>query len=133
MALVPGVSTMWISRSISTGAAMVSTEAVDEHVWPLLGSVHQHVHARGGRRGALLQHPLADQRVDEGALAGIELADHDQQEQLVEAADRLGQRVLIGGLGPGARQRALQAAEALALVGEQRVVIRGEDARQSCS
>ena len=30
MALVPGVSTMWISRSISTGAAIVSTEAVDD-------------------------------------------------------------------------------------------------------
>ena len=42
---------------------------------------------------------LAGQRVDEGALAGVELADDDEQEQLVELLDRALERrhVLVAG------------------------------------
>ena len=50
-------------------------------------------HARGGRRNALGQHLLAEQGIDQRGLAGVELADDDQQEQLVELQDRLLERV----------------------------------------
>ena len=37
----------------------------------------------------------AEQRVDEGALAGVELADDDEQEELVELLDRAVERGLV--------------------------------------
>ena len=47
----------------------------------------------------LEQQPLAEQGVDEGALAGVEFADDDQQEEVVELRDRRGERapVSVGG------------------------------------
>ena len=50
---------------------------------------------------------LAEQRVDERALARVELADHDQQEQLVELPDRAAERLASS---PGASRRASTAA-----------------------
>ena len=62
-ALVPGVSTM------------------------LMSSIAHRRDLRGRRRDPLLHPPLAGERVDERALAGVELADDDEQEQLVELFD----------------------------------------------
>jgi hypothetical protein len=50
-------------------------------------AVFEDVNPRGGRRHPFLQRRLADQRVDKGALAGVELADNYEEEQLVELAD----------------------------------------------
>ena len=104
MALVPGVSTMRISRSSSTG------RLDDEQVGladGLLGKVAvlEHGNDGGRRRHALLHQRLADQRVDERALAGVELADHDEQEQLVELGDGLIEGLLLIVGGVDARQR----------------------------
>jgi hypothetical protein len=68
----------------------------------------------GGRRNPFLEDGLAHQCVDEGALAGVELADDDHEEELVELADRCGERGLIirGGakLGERVAQRREQVA-----------------------
>ncbi len=76
-------------------------------------AVLQHVNRRRRRRHAFLQDRLADERVDERALAGVELADDDQQEELVELADRRGQRRLVGGIRAETRQRVAQFSEEL--------------------
>jgi hypothetical protein len=47
-------------------------------------SVPQLGDPRRGRGGALLQHAVADERVDHCALAGVELADDYEEEHLVE-------------------------------------------------
>jgi hypothetical protein len=59
---------------------------------------------------------LPGQRVDERALAGVELADHHEQKELVELTDRRGQRRLILGAGAEARQRVTQLREQLPAV-----------------
>ena len=58
------------------------------------------VDLRGRRRDALGQHLPSEEGVDEGALAGIELADHHEQEELIELVDRVRERptVVVGGL-----------------------------------
>ena len=48
--------------------------------------------------------PAADDRVDERALAGVEFADDDEQEQLVELLDRLLERPLLVGGGVEAHE-----------------------------
>ena len=55
------------------------------------------MNAVGGRRHAFLKNGLADERVDERALAGIEFSDHDEEEELVQLPDRKGQRGLVSG------------------------------------
>jgi hypothetical protein len=47
---------------------------------------------RCGRGDTLGQHLAAEQGVDECALAGVELPDHYQQEELVELGDRVCER-----------------------------------------
>ncbi len=47
----------------------------------------EQVDASGGGRDSLLQNRLAQQRVDKGTLARIELTDDDQQEQLIKLGD----------------------------------------------
>ncbi len=63
----------------------------------LLGlvAVLEHGDDGGRRRDAFLHQRLADERVDERALARVELADDDEQEQLVELRDRLIERLLL--------------------------------------
>jgi hypothetical protein len=58
-------------------------------------AVLQDVDLRRGRGHTFLDDPTAQESIDEGALAGIELADDHQQEQLVELFDRTGQRRLM--------------------------------------
>ena len=58
-------------------------------------AVLQHVDLRRGRRDPFGDHLAAEQRVDEGALAGVELADDDQEEELVELLDRAVERLLV--------------------------------------
>ena len=50
----------------------------------------------------------AEQRVDERALAGVELADDDQEEELVELADRFCECGRVPGRCRHGRQRDLQ-------------------------
>jgi len=59
--------------------------------------VLQHVDLRRRRRHPFLGDAGADQSVDEGALAGIEFADDDQEEELVELLDGTVQsRLMLG-------------------------------------
>ena len=58
--------------------------------------VADEVDLRRRRRDAFVERRAAEQRVDERALAGVELADDDQEEQLVELAHRLGERGRVG-------------------------------------
>ena len=80
----------------------------------LLGALAVLEHGDDGsrRRDAFLHQRLADERVDERALAGVELADDDQQEQLVELRDGLVERFLLVGAGVDPRQRGAQARSA---------------------
>ena len=117
-ALVPGVSTTWISRRNSTGAV------IDVQVRrPLdarrLGPVLQQVHLRRGRRDAFLQHAAAEQRIDERALAGVELADDDDQEQLVELLHRSAEGVEVVGRRLEAHQHVAQLRQRRPFVGGQ--------------
>ena len=51
-------------------------------------AVPQHVNLSGRGSDAFLQHAIAGECVDERALPRVELADDDQEEELVELADR---------------------------------------------
>ena len=70
-------------------------------------AVAQQRHVRGRRRHALGQHLLADQRVDEGALARVELARDDEQERLLQRLRDVAQRLVI-------LRRGLEGAQAVA-------------------
>ena len=58
-------------------------------------AVAQDLQPRRRGRGTFFEHTRAGQRIDERALAGVELADHDEQEQPVELGDRAFKRRLI--------------------------------------
>ena len=62
-------------------------------------AVANQLDARGGRGHAFLEHALAEQRVDERALAGVELADDNEHEELVELTDRGHERLEVRGSG----------------------------------
>ena len=85
IALVPGVSTMVSSLSSETGALMTSAPDVSA---PRCGAapVPQDLQLRRRRRDALFEDPGAHERIHECALAGVELADDDEQEEAVRAA-----------------------------------------------
>ena len=70
-------------------------------------AVAQQGHVRGRRRHALGQRLLADERVDEGALAGVELARDDEQERLLQRLRDEAQRLVI-------LRRGLEGAQAVA-------------------
>ena len=55
--------------------------------WATRVAVLEQVNLRGGGRDAFAKDGLAGKGVDERALAGVELADHDEQEELVELPD----------------------------------------------
>ena len=129
IALVPGVSTMWMSRRIGDrGGDDVQCGLADLPIGGL--AVLQHVDLRRRRRHALFDDPAADQRVDEGALAGVELADDHQQEQLVELLDRLLERGLMFGRGVEPRERDAEAGEDPPLLLEQLVLVGREELGQ---
>ncbi len=73
---------------------------------------------------------LADERVDERAFAGIELADDDEQEQLVELGDRLVERFLlvVGRVDPC--ERGAQPHQQGPLLPKKSVLFAGEHAGQ---
>ena len=81
-------------------------------------SVLEQVDGGRRRRHTLLQDLLADQRVDEGALSGVELPDDDQQEEVVELADRRRERRLIGGVRAETRQRVAEFSQELTALGQ---------------
>ena len=67
-------------------------------------AVLEDVDLRGRRRDSFERHSAAHDRIDECALAGVELSDDDEEEQLVELLDRLLQRLLLVGSGIEADQ-----------------------------
>src|SRR6185503_481084 len=93
-------------------------------------AVLQHVDLGGRRRHPLGDDPAAEQRVDERALAGIELPDHDEQEQLVELLDRPIERLLMFGSRVEAAEGDAQPREDAALLLEELILRGGENLRQ---
>ena len=63
---------------------------------------------RGRRGDPFVEHGAAEERVDERALAGVELADDDEEEELVELADGFGEGRRVRGCGRHGRQLDLQ-------------------------
>ncbi len=96
---------------------------------PALGrlAVAQQVDLVGRRRHALRLERLAEQGVDESRLAGVELAGDDQQEQLVQLANRIDQSGAAGRVGGAVGQRVAQAAEGVAGLLQQRFLRLGQD------
>jgi len=66
-------------------------------------AVLEDVNLRGRRRHAFRHDLLAGERVDERALARVEFAHDDEQEELVELVDRCREGVLILARGAEAR------------------------------
>jgi hypothetical protein len=62
-------------------------------------AVLQDIDVRRCRCDAFGNDPAAQQRVDEGALAGVELADDDEEKQLVQLLDGPRERLLMFGGG----------------------------------
>jgi hypothetical protein len=91
-------------------------------------AVAEQVDAGGRRRHSLLEHGAAEEGVDEGALAGVELADDDEQEELVELTDRLGERRAVVGLGLDASEGNLQLGKGAAFLDEQSFLVVAEQA-----
>ena len=94
-ALVPGVSTMWMSRRSGAGAVMTCRSGIAR---PVRSGVSPYCSTLicavvGVTPSSTIALPT--QRVDERALAGVELADDDEQEQLVELFDRAVERTLL--------------------------------------
>ncbi len=67
-------------------------------------TVSNEVNLRRRRRDAFFEDPRAEQRVDERALAGIELAHDDEQKELIQLTDGFRQRCGIVGCGRSRRQ-----------------------------
>lgn len=74
-------------------------------------AVLEQLDAGGGRGDAFLEDAFSEQGVDKGALAGIKLADDDQQEEVLELAEGHADHGVVFGRGVRARQRGLQVAE----------------------
>ena len=93
-----------------------------------LVAVAQEGDAVGGGRHALGHHGVAEQGVNEARLAGVELAGHHEQEQLVEVGERVAQgaRVAGGNVGAEARERRVELGEQRAQRVEQRLLPLGE-------
>ena len=126
MALVPGVSTMLISRSSSQRRRHHLDAAEADRALHRLAVLEQ-VDVGGGGGDPLFEELLAEQGVDEGAFAGVELAGHHQQEQLVEPLDRRRQRLLVLRRRVEPRQRRLQLAEQPPVLGQELFLRAAED------
>src|SRR6185436_1145177 len=88
-------------------------------------AVDHQVDLRRRRRDPFLEQRLPEERVDESALSGVELPDYHEQEELVELADRRGERRLIrrrgAEAGEGIPDRGQQIAGFRELSGERRL------------
>ena len=131
MALVPGVSTICMSRSISTGAVR-AYKCCSSGKRSIAVPVPQDLHRDGRRRHPFLEDRRAEQGVDERALAGVELADDDQQEQFVELTDRLRERGLSFLGGARTRQHHLEIAQDATLVSQQPFLLVGQNSSHGC-
>ena len=73
--------------------------ALVDHFAALSRAVTQQVDLGRGGCDAFLEQPFAKESIDESALAGIELAHDNQQEQVIQLCDRFSQRLLVFGSG----------------------------------
>ena len=107
-----------ISRSSSAGIGALEQERLEVLLGDL-GPVAEQVDPVGGGRDPFGQHALAEQRVDEARLAGVELAGHDEEEESRELVARLAEAAEVVGLDVGAeaRERGGEAVEQLLLAG----------------
>ena len=92
------------------------------------GTVADEVNVRGRRRDAFVEHARAEQGVDERALAGVELADDDEEEELVELPHRLGERGGVWTGGGHGRELDLQVGQQAACVRQLAIGLLTQDA-----
>ena len=109
-------------------------EPVVEHSQPdrFLAVAHEG-DARGGGRHAFFEHIATEQRIDQGALAGIEFADDHEEEQRVEPGHALCERRLIAFERPGVFQHGLEIGEQRTFIVEEGLGLVGEEARMGVS
>ena len=84
----------------------------------------------GRRRDAFLHQRLAHERVDERAFAGIELADDDQQKELVELRDRPIERRLLLAARVDTRERGVESHQQTPFFPQERLLSIGQYAGQ---
>ena len=85
-------------------------------------SVAQHLNLSGRGGDTFGQHPLAQQGVDEGGLAGVEFSNHHQQEELLKLTQGLLQQRHIRGRGIQPHQREPQPFQLQSLFFENRIL-----------
>jgi hypothetical protein len=113
-------------------AQRVERVAVDAHV--LAGGLGRGGLAvaqdRDGARGGQVahgEHLVAEQGVDERALAGVVLAGDDEQEELVHLLDERGEALEVGGRAVGLGERVAHVEHEAALGGDELGLLAGED------
>src|SRR5688572_1631750 len=74
----------------------------------------QDVNLGGGWRHPFFEHLATNEGVDEGALAGVELADDHQHEELVELTNGRGECRPVFGAGAELRQRIAELSQQVA-------------------
>ena len=87
----------------------------------------QKVDLGGRRRDAFGEEFAAEERVDQRRLAGVELADDDEQKELVELTKRLGQGPAFVGGDIVAVEGRGNLGEEVPLLADDLLVLRGED------
>jgi hypothetical protein len=95
-----------------------------------LVAVANDVNRRRCRRDPLGEKPFAEQRVDEGSLAGIELADDDEQKQLIQLEQRPVEHLQVFRRRVQAGQRPAQLVNCPPLRLEQLLRLRGQESLQ---
>ncbi len=95
-----------------------------------LGAVLDEVDAGGGRGDPLFEDLAAEQGVDEGALAGVELAGDDEEEELVELPGGPLEGLLVLGRGVEPRQCLPESCHQPAVLGQQLLFLLFEDPPQ---
>jgi hypothetical protein len=80
-----------------------------------------------GRQVAHGEHVVAEQGVDEGALPGVVLAGHDEEEELVHLLHERGEPLEVGARPVGAGERVAHREHQPALRGHQLGLLTGED------
>jgi hypothetical protein len=90
-------------------------------------AVLEHVDLGRCRRDALGRDRAPDQRVDKGTLAGIELANDDEQKQFVELFNGAIERVLMLGRGVEAHERRAQPGKDPPLLFDQLILAAGQN------